>query len=432
MSKILLFVLIVLHVALALGFASQTPYRTSGILRFQGGSPAQDIGAPDERQHVNYAARLANGKGLPVLGDPNENAYENYQAHQPPLFYVVGAAWLKIVGSDPEARASGLPIRSINAFIGAAAVLGVYFCALWSTRREYVALGALAFAALLPMNVALSGAFSNDPLLFAFFSWSAALMVRAVNDGWNWKVAIGIGVLMGLGSLTKTTAIALIPTLLVAVWASKPKTDRSALLRFAVAAFGLAILIPAPWWARNMSLYGDPLALKAFEAAFEGSPKAADFIAPLGASTYWTQWVGWWTARSSIGVFGYMDVFLPNAVYGIGLVTAMFLALVGMLGWGRKLGYETDSVNPRVFAVTATLFVVVTVLFVRFNTQYFQGQARYLFPAIAFFALAVGSGLSRLSKRPSWIPAAVLGVALLALDGYVLSVLPQEFARRVT
>ncbi|MEJ5169517.1 MAG: hypothetical protein WHU10_00875, partial [Fimbriimonadales bacterium] len=93
-------VLVALHAILAIGYASLTPYRAAGRILLQGHAPAQDIGAPDERQHANYVQRLLDGGGLPVFDPKDPNLYETYQSHQPPLYYVLAAGWCRALGID--------------------------------------------------------------------------------------------------------------------------------------------------------------------------------------------------------------------------------------------------------------------------------------------------------------------------------------------
>jgi hypothetical protein len=129
---------------------------------------------------------------------------------------------------------------------------------------------------------------------------------------------------------------------------------------------------------------------------------------------YWTNWVGWWTARSFVGVFGYMDVFLfeqagvekSGAIYKVLLV----LLAVPALAWAWSARSGWDGPTKALHATNLVLTVVVVALFVRFNLQYFQGQARYLYPAIGPIALGLGWGLSHLlgrRKESAWLVATV-------------------------
>lgn len=413
------------HFALALAFAWVTPYRTAGILIHQNGAFAADISAPDERQHANYVSQLVQGEGFPVFRPRSEDLYETYQSHQPPAYYVVAAGWAKATGAqDVEDRGFGFRLRALSGMLGAVAVLGVFAFVIWGFGRPIAALCAAAFAALLPMNVALSGAISNDPMLFAVCSWTLALLARSLRQGYSARSWIGIGALLGLGLLTKTSAIALfVPALVAAWWVSGRKVQVFALR--AALVVGLALAIVAPWWLRNTQLYGDPLALKAFSEAFVGTAQASVFVDAFGAYGYWTQWVGWWTLRSSIGAFGYMDIFLPNMLYGGFAIAILLLLGKGIAGNGEPL----DPAARASVWMAVGFSAVVLLMFVRFNLQYFQGQARYLFPAMAPFAAWVGLGAESLLGSKRWAPF-VLAAALASLCAYVLVLLPGEFRRR--
>lgn len=445
--------LALLHGALAIWFASVTPYRSSGILRFQNGTPVPDVGAPDERQHANYVQHLLDGKGLPVLvweiPDPanpgqtrrNPDLGESYQAHQPPLFYILEAAWAKVADVSNVGDASGIRLRWLNALIGAVGVLGVYWLAFWGRRNQAVAVGAAAFAALLPMNLALSGAISNDPLLFALCTWTLALTVRSLREGWSLPRSVLIGVLAGLAILTKTTAVALLPILLLALWLGKREGKGAGIKQVAAATLAIA-LFALPWWLRNHSLYGDPLALKAFSEAFVGSPSPGslstlfDALGPEGLPgwiKYWTGYndiglgVGWWTLRSFFGVFGYMDIFLHSRLY---LALSLMLGALLIAAWLPDRSEEArDARAPRLVGIG--FFVLVLLFFLRFNTQYFQAQARYLLPAIGPISVAVGIGAVRLGKAKPWIAVGLIVGILFALDVGILSWLPGEFERRL-
>ncbi|HRK23150.1 MAG TPA: DUF2142 domain-containing protein, partial [Fimbriimonadaceae bacterium] len=330
--------------------------------------------------------------------------------------------------------------RFLNALIGGATVLGTYFFVLWGFRRQDGALTAAAFAALLPMNLALSGAISNDPLLYALCTWALALTARGIRNGFTVKSAAGIGLLMGLAFLTKTTAVALIPAIGVGFAMARP--SKSDILRIGGTAAAIALFLGVPWWLRNLSAYGDPLAISAFNAAFTGSPQAADFLKFPGGGPvdYWVTGsvtgtgVAWWTLRSFFGVFGYMDIFVFEAFYGIlafALAILLFLRLASM----RK---APDPEAKPVQAMGFLFFFVVLALFMRFNSQYFQGQARYLFPALAPIAATIGLAIASLRKESSakgkaggeLVPSMVLGIVLIGLNAFALSKLPSEFGVR--
>ncbi len=417
-------VLAAIHVVLALLYARATPFLTPGFLMYQRtpeGRPAPviDVGAPDELQHVAYVKHLAEGRGFPVLDPKDPELGRRYQSHQPPAFYLLAAGWSKIVGN------SYLGLRSLNALIGGIAVLGVYFLALWGlgTERRAYAIGAAAFAALLPMNVALSGAISNDPLLFCLSTWVLALTAVYGKDGLCVKRGLLLGALIGVALLTKTTALALLPAVAVGLMLAQKRPALATVLPGAV----LALAMGGVWWMRNQSLYGDPLAMGVFNAAFQNSPQATVYLQAFGPKGYWIDMVGWWTVRSYLGAFGYMDIFLSPNLYRLATLVFVTLASFGILAAFKKGEDESD----RAFHLMNTVFfLIVLALFVQFNKTYFQGQARYLFPAIGPMAVAIALGAGNLVKSKPWIPLGVLASSLLIVNLFVLNVLPTEFAIR--
>ncbi|MCU0315348.1 MAG: glycosyltransferase family 39 protein [Fimbriimonadaceae bacterium] len=443
-----LILLLAAFLGLSVAYSTATPYRTPGVLAFQRGPdglPARvpDVGAPDERQHANYISHLLQGKGFPVLRPGSADLGETYQSHQPPLYYLLAAGWAKVAGLDPTLSSAGVPLRLLNSLVGLATLLGIYFLVFWGTGKRSVANAATAFAALLPMFVALHGAVSNDPLLFCLCTWVLALCVKGSVQHWSLRLSVGIGFLVGLALLTKTSALALVPLLLVALYlAHRQETpeDRPTPLAMAIAIL-LPLVIFAPWALRNFGLYGDFLAISAFNQAFVGSPQAAGFIEMAGPVGYWTQWVGWWTGRSLVGFFGYMDIQLFESL-GLdsnrqGAFYSLVLAIFGFatLFWfvkSKDLAEEDPSPASLLpLQVLSGLLAILTlVLFVRFNLQYFQGQARYLFLAIGPLALWVGGGVCGVMKgRKDWAWL-VIAIFLGALSWVGYQTLGEAFLRR--
>ncbi|MBS1718146.1 MAG: hypothetical protein JSS72_10500 [Armatimonadetes bacterium] len=435
------------HMLLAIWFASVTPYLHQGILLGQRDATGQpqrivDVGAPDELQHVVYVARLADGQGFPVFQPGSSDIQYTYQSHQPPLYYGIAAGYSKLVGSF-ESPDAGLKARFLNVLIGGCTVLGVFWLGWHTTRSNLLSLGAAGFAALLPMNCALSGAVSNDPLLFCLCTWSLEICALALRTHWCLGKALRLGLLMGFAVLTKTTALALFPVVAFAMLGAWPLRGERAIRSEALATFTVAILMALPWWLRNQSLYGDPFALKAFNQAFTGSAQTSQILGGIVATggsplDYWLNMFGWWTVRSLLGVFGYMDIFLnehgtpftgpgaPNTIYRLWMA---FLAVCA-IGWVISLKKPREVFPARY--VNMAFFAVIALLFLKFNLQYFQAQARYLIPAIGPLSVGIAISLAALAKDKTKLALSVSLAALALLDIYSLQRLPAEFARRDT
>jgi uncharacterized membrane protein YfcA len=118
----------------------------------------------------------------------------------------------------------------------------------------------------------------------------------------------------------------------------------------------------------------------------------------------------------------------PNALYRF-LIVGMLLLTAGWL-----YGSTRPELAPEwpVQCVNGVFLLVILALFVRFNMQYFQAQSRYVLPAMGPIACGVGVGaITLLKKKPSFA-APVVGIVLLGVNLYALSILPDAFAKRTT
>lgn len=420
--------LLIASLLLALIYASVTPYRTAGVLFSVPGPDGKplrvgDVGAPDENRHANYVGYLLRERSFPVLRAGSPDFDETYQSHQPPLYYVLAAGWSSLVGAQP-AESSGSRIRWLNALIGLLAVGGVYAAARWGVGREDVALGAAAIAGMLPMVAALNGAISNDPLLYAGCAWTFALCALALREGWTRRVIVGLGVVLGLSWLTKTSALALGPLVVTALIVTRAGW-KAWLVPLAL---GGAIVLP--WWLRNVSVYGEPLGMRAFNVAFAGQANAQALIERMGPGTYWVDGVATLTGMSFLGVFGYMDIPMPDALYRLFAAVTVVLAIGwAMAAFGPRRSEDDEWGDRRMIVLGAVMILVVIAFFVQFNLTYFQAQARYLFPALAPIAIGLAMGASRL-LGPRWGWVAIVALLVIA-NAVAIVTLTAQFPTRI-
>ncbi len=452
-----------LHGIFALMFAKETPYLMTGRVFSMGGGPGglatDDIGAPDELQHLIQIGRLYNGEPFPHLipGHPKIDFY--YQGHQTPLFYYAGAGWCKLLGitetpklaafirdhenqelkdllkrntfeeigsTRAKIQSESLRMRLMSVLFGCLTVLGVFALGKWA-YSEQIGLWAAAFAALLPMHIALSGAISNDPMLICFSTWVVALLIGAMKTTLCWKRALGIGVLAGLALLTKSSAMGLLPIMAFAfiMFRKEENGSKGQWLRLGSLTMGVALLFGGAWWIRNMQVYGEPFVINTFYEAFkERTPTAELFIGRVGVGTYWKLFCEV-AAQSFVGTFSYMDISLPDVIYKG--AWAVF-AGVGLMGYAGLKG-RGKLAN---FTLLVT-FIVVFGLFVQFNRIFWQPQARYIFPAIGPIACLMGAGVNLLAVKTKTFLVPLIWVAsLLALTATSLQEIKREFPTRIT
>lgn len=410
-----LVVLVLLHLAFGLAYAEVIPYRQAGV---SSGQYLKDIGAPDERQHVNLIRTLAAGEPYPVLRPDAPDFSETYQSHQPPAFYVLAATALSVAGQPRDLPTEGRVLRAVNLVIGGATVLATFFLALWSTQRPRVALITSMIVALVPMNLALSASVSNDPLLYLATAACLAGLARGWRIKWD-ALALGLAVIgAGLAMLTKTSGLLLLlPLAITALW---PKSDAPWGVRATLILAPLVIV--SPWLLRNHQVYGEPLATRTFAEAFRGAERRTSPLRTHLAQTRFASRLTETTAKASTGVFGYFDIHYPDRV----AVLAWFVAILFSFGALIVMADPTYR-EMRAWAACLLAFMgVVALSYIAFNLRYDQPQPRYVFAALPLIALGMAITLARFHLRY----AALWGLLYLAVNLATLPMLQREFLVR--
>ena len=375
----------VIYVLFALSYAGITPYRTAGILPNQGYQ--LDIGAPDERQHVNYIRTLAHERRFPVFGEGE--GYETYQSHQPPIYYILSAP-LSIFAGTENLEKEKWALRGFNILIGLFLILGVFRLTNRVTQNSNIASFCAGFVGLLPMMIALSSAVTNDVMLYLMIVLTLNVLIDCLLEGWTIKRSIFLGCLLGIGILTKTSFLLVIPTVLCAMTLWKDYRPR---FYIAIYAFLIGLVIYFPWMMRNVHLYGDPLAMKMFVEQFHTFPASLG-IERSGVFGYWYEWVFLRAVWSFWGVFSYFELNFPMYWYWMLSVPALLGFAVGKI----YLFKSKFDACKQLTVLNTVLFAFVLIAFIRFNMIYFQAQARYLLPAILFFVFPIAIGLHQIDR----------------------------------
>jgi 4-amino-4-deoxy-L-arabinose transferase-like glycosyltransferase len=393
-----------------------------------------DWQAPDEPAHYNYVRYLAKQGRLPVLqhGDYPQDYLEEiksqkfpahlsidpirYEYHQPPLYYLLAAPIFKLFGG------ALLPLRLLSVILGGGLIYVAYRLVVAVCPAQTVlALGTAAFVAFVPMHVAMTAAVNNDTLaelLLALALWGVMRYLRRETEGR--KASAHVGLLLGLGLLTKINALIGVVVAVAAVVLRRWRDPRRAAGEL-VWLLVPALLLVLPWLVRNVVIYGwpDVMGLARHDAVVEGQPTTAEWIADYG----WAYLIGQGvrtTYRSFWGKFGWMAVFMDRRVY-LALAVFASVAAIGLMWWLaaawvrlRSAGW-TSLLNPSEDAVSAEshpatgwgasgvllfLSVLLTLLaYLWYNTKFVQHQGRYLFPALIPLGLAVALGWWMVVRR---------------------------------
>jgi hypothetical protein len=452
-SRIVLGVILCVYLALGALYAAQTP--------------AWQV--PDEPAHFNYVRFIAEHGRLPELapGDyphayleqikarrfPADMSIDSirYEAHQPPLYYALAAIAYRIA-SDLLGLPMPLALRLFSLLLGCIAIwLGYRALRYAFPAQPWLALGSAAFAATLPMHLAMTAAVNNDVLAMLWLNAIAWQLLRMGTLGWSNRRAIGLGILLGLALLTKMQSYVAVGLALFALawdWlaarrggaAGGPFSARRALALAAIFC-GIALLMASPWLARNMRVYGiaDPLGMVRHDQVVIGQLTTAEYIAQHGLRAWLQDWVAT-TLRSFWGQFGWMGVLLDQRIYQALALCSGLAALGAALALGRLLlsarsrGASTPPQHPwRSVALLLVWAALTGLAYLWYNTKYVQFQGRYLFPALTVWGTCFAVGAREIMTR-SWRygatalavgVAAVIAVSILGgdLKGFALALL---------
>jgi hypothetical protein len=401
--------------------------------------------APDEPAHYNYVRHILAYGRRPVFAEgdyPVEYLDElkaarfppdmsidplRYEAHQPPLYYLLAAGWARLTAAF--GLALPLRLRLFSVLLSAATLAIAYQVVRGLGAGPDTALGAVALAATLPMHVAMSAAINNDPLAHLLTNLTALLVVRRAGV-WSARRALGLGAVLGLALLTKMQAyVAVALALAGLVWDGTHAGEGRPLRRtlgLAALMLGTAALLVLPWLADNVALYGwgDPLALARHDRIVTGQLTTAQFLRERGWLALATA-LARTTFQSFWGQFGWMGVPMPSRVYLVlGLLSAA--AAYGLLVWAWPRRARLARERGRALALVLVWIGVTTAGFLWWNTRYLQHQGRYFFPALIPIGLGFALGVRELlrgPRRPLWIAWGTLLLVVLGA-GLALGAMP--------
>jgi hypothetical protein len=413
--------------------------------------------APDEHWHYFTAQYIAENGRLPFVSPGG--AYDEWlsqEAAQPPLYYLLGAVLIAPIDTS-DAREEVWPnkfasvgnagalininrfvhteiedwpwksyaqaahiLRWLSTLLGAGTLICIYLGGrlLWpgDTYRALLAPGLVAF---LPQYNFLHASVSNDPLVIFLISAALWQLIRLWQVGLSrWRLLL-LGVTIGLAALAKNAGVILLlyalgVLLLLAIRNQAGFDSESGeselmsgwrLLGASALLVALPAILIAGWlWARNLTLYGDPLATNQF-VQIAGGDRDYTLLQVLQETP------GMWL--SSLAIFGWFNLRAPDWVYWFwgGLAC---LAAAGAV-WRAIKSYSHHSPAPDEEHKDSSLWIrvgdvlqqrwfqpfllalwvlVVYASLALFMLQTEAAQGRLMFPALLPVALGMASGLT--------------------------------------
>ena len=380
--------------------------------------------ANDEIWHFGMIRHLRTTKSLPIqVFDGQDTIYQQHGS-QPPLYYALMALVTAPFGIEdvgeygrlnphvhtqqPDSygnknliihdasltllRGTGLVVfiaRVLGLALGGGTVYFVYRIGeMVAPQRQTVAFVAAAITALNPMFIFVSASVNNDSLAMALNGALIFLMMRTLRDGFSPRYSLAMALLFALTSLTKLTALILLPVLLaVALVVYRKTRDPHGLALFVYMLAFFWLLISGWWYLRNIQLYGEPFGI--ITMANITGPRGMIFDS-VGLLAEFQQFrMSYW------GLFGARNIQVAGIFY-ILLDLMSFLSVVGCVFLVLQLLAIRDFAYAR-YELThlATLISALVLLWlgvIYWSTLARAPEGRILFPLIAVVSplMAVG------------------------------------------
>jgi 4-amino-4-deoxy-L-arabinose transferase-like glycosyltransferase len=393
---------------------------------------------PDEPAHYNYVAQVA-WVGLPVLeaGDWDSAYLERikaagfradapegrldtiqYEDHQPPLYYLLASVIYRLFnGALLPLRLFSLAIGSLTVLVAFATVRRIF------PAQGYLALGTAAVVAFVPQHLAMMGGVNNDCLTELIVGLGVYGGVRLVTGGAGLLVgryAALLGLILGLGFITKATAYSLIFIVGAALLlrAQRDHTRPAQVIRWIGIAAVPALILGGAWWLRNIDVYGFPdiLGLIRHGVVVVGQPRTAEIIAQRGfggylATAIQTSFQSFW------GQFGWMGVVLPRQIVDALVIANTFLLMGASVAFVQFRALVSPAQRDGLLLLGLSAGLALA-LFVYYNLEFAQWQGRYTYTgliAFGFYFTAALVGWASLvrPKAARWV-LITGGAALLA------------------
>jgi MFS family permease len=417
--------------------------------------------ANDELDHATYIEYIVRHGALPRI-----SALNGHESHQPPLYYLLAAAWQKVLGI-PAFTPSAVPnpdvaadsnagrrflellhnytpaqhqdavylheLRLLSVLVGLATVLLSYGCARLVFARAEAALSVGLLVALLPKQLVVDSVVTNDTLVITLCALALFIFLlsekarRESQEPRRRWLMLGLGITLGLAAITKLNSLPLAGLLLCLT--AVPALRRWRLLADSVLAVAGALAASLWWFVLNKALYGQFLASRATLAYLKA------WLPPLVVPVSWTNtgrflhFVPSQLFRSVWYDGGWNQFDLPRWMN----VLLWFLAALSMISAAVMLRAKRwrGALRPSVSGLAlwgiagALLAGIAAVLIIAQTTTQAEGRVGFVglvgFAILLVLGTAPGTTQNRLARAAvfAW-PAALVAVNIYVFSNYLV------------
>lgn len=319
--------------------------------------------------------------------------YFNYEAMQPPLYYIVNVPLYLALPADPFVKLFGM--RLLAALFASVMLPLTYFTAREAFPDSRLVMYGAPVVMLLTQGYALNmSQVSNDALAVPLAALALLLLLRMVGRGLTWKQSLMAGAVIGASLLGKLTTVFLLLVALEALglMVAYGREQLRRVLLHAGLIFTPVALMLAPWLIRNISVYGDATGARAARtlmSSFFSSPLRSLETLRLNEllPTYW---------------FGEPVFPFPFWTYAwVAVGAAMVIAALGLMFYlieGRRRQVQAVQIKI-MFLLLALVTGTAVNLLIPFGSGIGGVPGRYLYPLLPAGAFLLVFGIDRLLRR---------------------------------
>jgi len=393
----------------------------------------------DELQHVDYVRTIALQARLPVFGDQQVDlglvslyfhqypapptaaqlqrigGAPSYESLQFPVYYMVAAPVYKALSFDPKLAVYG--VRLLNVLFSAAwLVLLILLLRRVGVGRVPAISVSLALT-LIPGVALRDSQVINEVLASVLVTSLFILLVDRFPERPRLHSAVE-GAVFALAILTKLTAVALLPVVVLA-WLTRGRPQGPRFVAGA-AGFGLAL---APWLAWAIPVYGIPVP---FVGRHPRIFHLADFALPHGLGS-WSSYLGrlvhyfWfpWEWQLPSGTWRWLDL----ATLSVGSLLLVVATVWGGLHVARRRAWQSPMDRALLLSSASLIsFALAYAVFVVWLNRIWETDFRELYLFFAPLAIALGYLAHRVGPRVvSAITMGFVALWLVADVGFYLA-----------
>jgi len=374
--------------------------------------------APDEEIRFAIPRYIYEHGTLPHGGDEQirNPIWGSSYGFYPVLSYMISALFMKIASvfsADAQVLLTAARMTSVLFTVGTA------FFVIRIGKKVFPECGKwllVILTALLPGALFIGSYVNNDAMAIFSAAWMVYIWIKGIETEWNYKTCAQLGAAMSICLLSYYNAygflvcsfLLFVTTVLLC---QKKQWDWKQLFQKGIFIAALVVLLAGWWFVRNYIIYdGDFLGMRTSnqyaeqyaQSVYKPSRHETPFTSGQSFFTVFRSWAPT-VFYGFVGVFGYMEIFLPKWIY----IFYLLLFVTGMIGCLmniKKLFALRENGKWRAKGFFHWVMFVAIVIPNLLNLYYsflvdYQPQGRYSMPMLVPFMYFAAVGLQTIADK---------------------------------